>query len=52
MTNQELEESESEVATINSEPSDSKKETSTGPQNLSPEKQEFWTLSTTLQTMS
>ena len=41
MINQELEESESEVEIINSEPSDLKKVTSTGPQNQSPEKLEF-----------
>ena len=43
---QESEESESEVVTINSEPSDSKKETSTGLPNQSPEKPEFSTLYT------
>ena len=51
-TNQESEESESEEATISSEPSDSRKETSTGPQNQSLEKPEFWTSSTTPPTTS
>lgn len=46
MINQELEELELEVVIINSELLDSKKETSIGPLNLSPEKPEFWTLST------
>ena len=41
MISQELEESESEVEIINSEPSDLKKVTSTGLQNPSPEKPEF-----------
>jgi hypothetical protein len=43
-TRPELEESESEEGTTNSEPSDSRKETSTGPQKPLPEKQEYWTL--------
>jgi len=50
MTSQELEESESEVEIINSEPSDLKKVTSTGLQNQSPEKPEFLTSFITLLT--
>jgi hypothetical protein len=50
MTSLELEESESEVEIINSEPSDLNKETSTGPQNQSPEKPESSTSSITLLT--
>ncbi len=40
----ELEELESEEETINSEPSDLNKETSTGLHNQPPEKQESWML--------
>ena len=50
MTSQELEESESEVEIINSEPSDLKKVTSTGLQNPSPEKLESLMLFITLLT--
>ncbi len=50
MINRESEESESEEATTNSEPSDSKKETSTGLQKLSPERPELLTSFITHQT--
>jgi hypothetical protein len=52
MINQESEELELEVATINSEPLDLKKETSTGLPNLPLEKQEFWMLFIMHQTMN
>ncbi len=50
--NLELEESELEEVIINSELSDSEKETSTGPLNQPPEKQEFSTSFITLPTTS
>ena len=50
--NQELEELELEEVTTNSELSDSEKETSTGPLNQPPEKQEFSMLFTTHLTTS
>ena len=52
MTSPESGESESEVAIISSEPSDLKRETSTGPHKQSPEKPESSTLSTTHLTTS